>query len=178
MTHLFNVCDNVGRMHKILLLHIEWSIMAVWKEKGLCDWVANWTSHFFFYRTWYFFEEQVTDKIQWYKLRYLADIFVENEQKHTSLPGKNLNLMPMTTFELSSKKLVFETCINHSELDNLQIYKDIFDEILDTMKIYDFLIFYKWTMSSYLKIEIVQWTSIFHMSNIWFHKSCICKRSM
>lgn len=96
---------------------------------------------FFFIEHDIYFEEQVTDKIQWYKLRYLADSFVENEQKHTSLPGKNLNLMPMTTFELSSKKLVFETCINHSELDNLQIYKDIFDEILDTMKIYIFWYF-------------------------------------
>lgn len=59
-----------------------------------------------------------------------------------SLQGKNLNLMPRTTFELSSKKLeFFETCINKfdSEPDNLQIYKDIFDEILDNIKIYDYI---------------------------------------
>lgn len=48
----------------------------------------------------------------------------------------------MTTFELSSKKtrIFFETCINklNSKLDNLQIYKKIFNEILDNIKIYDF----------------------------------------
>lgn len=52
-------------------------------------------------------------------------MFVENEQNHMSLPGKSLNLMPMTTFELSSKKLEFLKLVSKSKLDNLQIYKDI-----------------------------------------------------
>lgn len=54
-----------------------------------------------------YFEERMTDKIWLYKLRYLAGIFVENEQKHMSFQGKNLHLRAKTTFELSSKKLEF-----------------------------------------------------------------------
>lgn len=71
-------------------------------QKGPCTWFFHGTHYFYF-------KEQIMDKLWLFRLGYLADIFLKMNKLSLSLQGKEqiVFCLPMTKFQLLSKNQTF-----------------------------------------------------------------------
>ena len=145
-----------GSMWKSLMPPPEKRVVS---RKNSVRWVAAWTSHFFLMEHDFYLKEQLTDKLWFFRLWYLAGIFLKVNKVCLSFQKKSWQyLLWMIKSELSSENENFEKLVaailSLTAFQNWHLFYS--DEIGDDINRCDFLDTVK-CVHSY-KMCISHWT--------------------
>lgn len=124
--HLFNVfCVKMRSLLKVLAAYRNVVIDGNPGQKHLHSGLScklNWPPFFFFIKHRLYLKEQLTNKLQFFTLGYLADIFLKSNEVSLSLQGKQLTefVSHDGIWAFRGKCEFWKTCIYHYGLKILR----------------------------------------------------------